>query len=180
MAITGIGGASALTLQAIGDMRSQLDDLQRQLGSGMKSTSYAGLGNDRGLTVGLRAQLVGDRRLPAVDHAGRRASRPDANRAHAVRQDRADHQVHDRPVAICLERQDADPGPTQLQGRARSDDRHAQHRRRRPLPVFRPQRRAGAGRYQRLHPQRRRPQGSASSRSSTSAAGTSAPADSAA
>src|SRR5262245_47407212 len=57
MAITGIGGASALTLQTIGDMRSQLDDLQRQLGSGMKSTSYAGLGIDRGLTVGLRAQL---------------------------------------------------------------------------------------------------------------------------
>src|SRR3954468_15485158 len=57
MAITGIGGASAITLQTIGDMRSQLDDLQRQLGSGMKSTSYAGLGNDRGLTVGLRSQL---------------------------------------------------------------------------------------------------------------------------
>jgi flagellar hook-associated protein 3 FlgL len=57
MAITGIGGASAMTLQTIGDMRSQLDDLQRQLGSGMKSTSYAGLGNDRGLTVGLRSQL---------------------------------------------------------------------------------------------------------------------------
>ncbi len=56
-AITGIGGASALTLQTIGDMRNQLDDLQRQLGSGMKSTSYAGLGLDRGLTVGLRQQL---------------------------------------------------------------------------------------------------------------------------
>jgi flagellar hook-associated protein 3 FlgL len=57
MAITGIGGASALTLQTIGNMRNQLDDLQRQLGSGMKSTSYAGLGLDRGLTVGLRSQL---------------------------------------------------------------------------------------------------------------------------
>ena len=57
MAISGIGGASALTLQAIGDMRRQLDDLQRQLGSGNKSTSYAGLGLDRGLTIGLRSQL---------------------------------------------------------------------------------------------------------------------------
>ena len=57
MAISGIGGASAQTLQAIGDMRSQLDDLQRQLGSGRKSTSYAGLGLDRGLTIGLRSQL---------------------------------------------------------------------------------------------------------------------------
>ncbi len=57
MAITGIGGASALTLQTIADMRTQLDDLQRQLGSGKKSTSYAGLGLDRGLTIGLRSQL---------------------------------------------------------------------------------------------------------------------------
>ncbi|AMN43319.1 flagellin N-terminal helical domain-containing protein [Rhodoplanes sp. Z2-YC6860] len=57
MAITGIGGTSALTLLTIGDMRNQLDDLQRQLGSGMKSTSYAGLGLDRGLSVGLRSQL---------------------------------------------------------------------------------------------------------------------------
>jgi flagellar hook-associated protein 3 FlgL len=58
MAITGIGGASALTLQTIADMRTQLDDLQRQLGSGKKATSYAGLGLDRGLTIGLRSQLA--------------------------------------------------------------------------------------------------------------------------
>jgi flagellar hook-associated protein 3 FlgL len=57
MAVTGIGGASALTLQSISDMRNKLDDLQRQLGSGQKSTSYAGLGLDAGLTVGLRTQL---------------------------------------------------------------------------------------------------------------------------
>ena len=57
MAITGIGGSSAITLQTIADMRAQLDDLQRQLGSGKKSTSYAGLGLDRGLTIGLRSQL---------------------------------------------------------------------------------------------------------------------------
>ena len=57
MAVTGIGGASALTLQSISDMRNKLDDLQRQLGSGQKTTSYAGLGLDAGLTVGLRTQL---------------------------------------------------------------------------------------------------------------------------
>ena len=57
MAISGINGASAQTLQSISDMRSQLDDLQRQLGSGKKSTSYAGLGLDRNLTIGLRSQL---------------------------------------------------------------------------------------------------------------------------
>jgi flagellin-like hook-associated protein FlgL len=44
-------------MQAITQMRSQLDDLQRQLGSGKKSDTYAGLGLDRGLTVGLRSHL---------------------------------------------------------------------------------------------------------------------------
>jgi flagellar hook-associated protein 3 FlgL len=57
MAVSGISGASALSLQTIVDMRAQLDDLQRQLGSGKKATSYAGLGLDRGLTIGLRTQL---------------------------------------------------------------------------------------------------------------------------
>ena len=42
MAVTGIGGASALTLQSISDMRNQLDDLQRQLGSGQKSDDLRG------------------------------------------------------------------------------------------------------------------------------------------
>src|SRR5262249_34166553 len=57
MGVTGIGSGSALTLQAISSMKSQLDNLQTELGSGMKSTTYAGLGLDSGLTVGLRSQL---------------------------------------------------------------------------------------------------------------------------
>jgi flagellin-like hook-associated protein FlgL len=57
MGVTGIGGAASLSLQAALAMRSQLDDLQRQLGTGKKSTTYAGLGLDRGLTVGLRSRL---------------------------------------------------------------------------------------------------------------------------
>src|SRR5882757_10333796 len=57
MTVSGIGSTSALSLQSITDMRKQLDDLQRQLGTGKKSTTYAGLGLDRGLTVGLRSQL---------------------------------------------------------------------------------------------------------------------------
>jgi flagellar hook-associated protein 3 FlgL len=56
MAVSGIG-SSSLSLQAITDMRNQLDDLQRQLGTGKKSDTYAGLGLNRGLTVGLRSQL---------------------------------------------------------------------------------------------------------------------------
>lgn len=57
MAITGIGGPAALSMQTILDLRNQLDDLQRQLGTGKKSTTYSGLGLDRGLTIGLRSQL---------------------------------------------------------------------------------------------------------------------------
>jgi flagellin-like hook-associated protein FlgL len=57
MSITGIGSRSALAAQSLLDMRRQLDDLQRQLGSGKKADTYAGIGLDRGLVVGLRSQL---------------------------------------------------------------------------------------------------------------------------
>lgn len=57
MSVSGVGGSTQMSMQAIATMRTQLDDLQRQLGTGMKSDSYAGLGLDRGLTVGLRSQL---------------------------------------------------------------------------------------------------------------------------
>src|SRR3954468_16863618 len=58
MNVTGVGVTSSLIVQSLGDMRSQLDDLQRQLGTGQKSTTYAGLGIDRGLAIGLRAKLA--------------------------------------------------------------------------------------------------------------------------
>lgn len=57
MTITGVGPRSSLIAQALGDMRTQLGDLQRQLGTGKKATTYAGLGIDRGLAVGLRSRL---------------------------------------------------------------------------------------------------------------------------
>jgi flagellin-like hook-associated protein FlgL len=57
MGVTGIGTGTSLTLQSALDMRDKLNDLQRQLGTGKLSTSYAGLGLDRGLTIGLRSQL---------------------------------------------------------------------------------------------------------------------------
>src|SRR4051812_9453363 len=58
MSVAGIGSRSTLAVQGLVDMRNQLDDLQRQLGSGKKSDSYAGLGLDRGLTIGLRSHLA--------------------------------------------------------------------------------------------------------------------------
>jgi flagellin-like hook-associated protein FlgL len=57
MAITGIGSRSTLVVQALVDMRRQLDDLQRQLGTGKKSDNYAGIGLGRSLGVGLRAHM---------------------------------------------------------------------------------------------------------------------------
>lgn len=57
MSVNGVGGRSQLAVQNLVEMRKQLDDLQRQLGTGKKSTTFAGLGVDRGLAVGLRAQL---------------------------------------------------------------------------------------------------------------------------
>lgn len=57
MAISSIGGKPATAIQQLVDLRKTLDDLQRQLSTGKKSATYAGLGFDRGVTVGLRAQL---------------------------------------------------------------------------------------------------------------------------
>src|SRR5947207_13828565 len=57
MAIGAVGARSSLLVQSLSDMRARLDDLQRQLGTGEKSTSYARLWTDRGLSVGLRSQL---------------------------------------------------------------------------------------------------------------------------
>src|SRR4051812_6921710 len=57
MGLSGIGARSQATVQSLVEMRRQLDDLQRQLGSGKKTDTYAGLGLDSGLTVSLRSQL---------------------------------------------------------------------------------------------------------------------------
>jgi flagellar hook-associated protein 3 FlgL len=57
MSLSGISSRTSLSMQSILDMRAQLDDLQRQLGTGRKTTTYAGLGINRGLTVSLNNQL---------------------------------------------------------------------------------------------------------------------------
>jgi flagellin-like hook-associated protein FlgL len=66
MSISGISSRSGLAVQSLVAMRSQLDDLQRQLGTGKKSDTYAGIGLERGLTVGLRGQISA---LTAYDSA---------------------------------------------------------------------------------------------------------------
>ena len=80
MNVTGVGARSSLVVQSLGDMRRQLGDLQRQLGTGKKSTTYAGLGIDRGLAVGLRSRLSAIVELRRHRHAGRRAHQSAADR----------------------------------------------------------------------------------------------------
>ena len=58
MTISGISSKSSMAVQSLVDMRRQLDDLQQQLGTGMKSTTYAGLGLGRGISVALNGQLT--------------------------------------------------------------------------------------------------------------------------
>jgi flagellar hook-associated protein 3 FlgL len=58
MSISALGAQSGLAIQQLVSMRSQFDDLQRQLSTGQKSDDYAGLGTDRGIVVGLNSQLT--------------------------------------------------------------------------------------------------------------------------
>ena len=44
-------------MQQLVQMRAKFDDLQRQLSTGQKSSTYAGLGINRGVTVSLNSQL---------------------------------------------------------------------------------------------------------------------------
>lgn len=53
----GVTSAASVIAQSLAEMRAKLDDLQRQLASGEKSETYAGLGPQRSLAVGLQAQL---------------------------------------------------------------------------------------------------------------------------
>ena len=57
MSISSIGSQSASAIQMLVQMRAQLNDLQRQMSTGQKSDTYAGLGLGRGLAIGLQAQL---------------------------------------------------------------------------------------------------------------------------
>lgn len=57
MSVVNVGTRSLLLTQSLVGMRTQLADLQRQLATGKRADDYAGIGIERGLTVGLRAHL---------------------------------------------------------------------------------------------------------------------------
>ena len=56
MTVSSINGTSAAMIQSLVSLRSQLDDLTRQISTGQKSTTYAGLGSQRGVAVSLRSR----------------------------------------------------------------------------------------------------------------------------
>jgi flagellin-like hook-associated protein FlgL len=58
MTVSGVTSNIAPLLQAALDINKQLDELQRQLGSGQKADTYAGLGAQSGIAVALSAQLA--------------------------------------------------------------------------------------------------------------------------
>ncbi|HLH91919.1 MAG TPA: flagellar biosynthesis protein FlgL [Xanthobacteraceae bacterium] len=57
MSIQGVSGISSQMISSLVDLNNQLDDLQQELGTGKASQTYAGLGVQRGLTVGLQQQV---------------------------------------------------------------------------------------------------------------------------
>lgn len=57
MTINSISTSTSSIVQSLLDMRTQFDDLQRQLSTGQKSSTYAGLGSGRGLAVSLNSQM---------------------------------------------------------------------------------------------------------------------------
>src|ERR1700687_2754918 len=57
MTVTGVGTTAAILTQSLIDMRSQLDDLARQLSTGEKVTTYSGISSQAQLLVGLNSQL---------------------------------------------------------------------------------------------------------------------------
>ena len=58
MALSGISPSVAPLIQSTLDLKTQLDKLQQQLGTGQKSDNYAGLGSQGGIAVSLNAQLA--------------------------------------------------------------------------------------------------------------------------
>jgi len=71
MTVASINGRSTQMLQSLVNLRAQLDDLTRQISTGKKSDTYAGLGVQRGVSITLRAQLSA---IESYDATGQTAS----------------------------------------------------------------------------------------------------------
>src|SRR5579871_1808450 len=58
MAINSIGLGTSTLFLSVQNLKSQLDDLQQQLASGKKSTTYSGMGSNEGFAIAARAQMA--------------------------------------------------------------------------------------------------------------------------
>jgi flagellin-like hook-associated protein FlgL len=57
MTVSGVGTTAAFVAQSLTALRAQLDDLQRQIGTGQKVTTYSGISSQAQLVVALNAQV---------------------------------------------------------------------------------------------------------------------------
>jgi flagellin-like hook-associated protein FlgL len=57
MTVSGVGTTATFVAQSLTSLRAQLDDLQRQLSTGQKVTTYSGISSQAQLLVGLNSQL---------------------------------------------------------------------------------------------------------------------------
>ncbi len=57
MTVSGVGTTATFVAQSLTSLRAQLDDLQRQLSTGQKVTTYSGISSQAQLLVGLNAQV---------------------------------------------------------------------------------------------------------------------------
>jgi flagellar hook-associated protein 3 FlgL len=71
MTVSSINGRSTQMLNSLLSLRSQLDEYTRQISTGKKSDTYAGLGVQRGVSISLRAQLSA---IEGYDATGQTAS----------------------------------------------------------------------------------------------------------
>lgn len=58
MTISGVSSNLSPVIQSVLDINKQLDDLQRQIGTGEKADTFAGLGPQSGMAIGLSSQLA--------------------------------------------------------------------------------------------------------------------------
>src|SRR5471032_1031534 len=58
MSVSGVSSTISPLLQNVLQINNQLNDLQRQLGTGQKASNYAGLGAQSGIAIALNAQLA--------------------------------------------------------------------------------------------------------------------------
>jgi flagellar hook-associated protein 3 FlgL len=58
MAISGTGFGSSLLNQSVLNIKSELNNLQSQLATGEKSTTYSGMGVNEGFAIAARSQLA--------------------------------------------------------------------------------------------------------------------------